>query len=95
MLTKNAALELARHKIRVNALLPGLTATAMTDRMRSNPELMDVFKERIPVQRAADPFEIARPALFLASDEASYITGATLVVDGGWALTGYPDLSKF
>jgi len=95
MLTKNAALELARHRIRVNALLPGLTATAMTERMRSNPALMEAFKERIPMERAAEPAEIATPALFLASSDAAYITGATLVVDGGWALTGYPDLSRF
>ena len=82
MLTKNAALELARHKIRVNALLPGLTATVMTDRMRNNPALMDAFKERIPVQRAADPCEIAAPALFLASSEASYITGQPWLLMG-------------
>lgn len=95
MLTKNAALELARHGIRVNALLPGLTATAMTERMRSNPALMEAFRERIPMERAAEPAEIATPALFLASSDASYITGATVVVDGGWALSGYPDLSRF
>ena len=95
MLTKNAALELARHKIRVNALLPGLTETAMTKRMRDNAELLREFEERIAMQRAADPAEIAAPALFLASDEASYVTGIAMIADGGWALTGYPDLSKF
>ncbi len=94
MLTKNAALELARHNIRVNAVLPGLTETAMTQGMRSKPALMEEFEARIAMGRAADVSEIAGPCLFLATKEASYVTGATLVVDGGWALTGYPDLSK-
>lgn len=47
------------------------------------------------MKRAADPAEIAGPVLFLVSDDASYVNGASLLVDGAWAVTGYPDLSKF
>ena len=47
------------------------------------------------MKRAGKPEEMANAALFLASDDASYITGSTLIADGGWATTGYPDLSKF
>lgn len=95
MLTKNAALEMARDNIRVNSLLPGLTATDMTKRMREHPDLSKDFEACIAMGRAADATEIAEPALFLASKAASYITGTTLVVDGGWALTTYPDMSRF
>ena len=94
MLTKNAALELARHGIRVNAILPGLTLTPSTNRtIFQNAELAAKFVERIPVHRAGEASEIAKPAVFLASDAASYITGASLLVDGGWAIAAYPDLS--
>jgi NAD(P)-dependent dehydrogenase (short-subunit alcohol dehydrogenase family) len=94
MLTKNAALELARHRIRVNAVLPGLTDTRPTQRSRK-PEIRSAYLERIPMGRSAAPAEIALPALFLASEAASYVTGANLIVDGGWALTGYPDASRW
>lgn len=94
MLTLNAALELARHRIRVNAILPGLTDTRPTQRSR-RPEIRPAYLERIPMGRSAAPTEIARPALFLASESASYVTGACLIVDGGWALTGYPDASRW
>jgi len=95
MLTKNAALELAQYKIRVNALLPGLVATPLTSGLTSVEAIYQAYMERIPAKRAADPDEMAGPALFLVSDDASYINGASLLVDGGWAVTGYPDLSKF
>lgn len=95
MLTKNAALELAKQGVRVNALLPGLTETAMTQRMRDNPGLLQDFEERIAMGRAARPEEMVGPALFLASEDASYVTGITLIADGGWALTGYPEVGKY
>jgi NAD(P)-dependent dehydrogenase (short-subunit alcohol dehydrogenase family) len=95
MLSQNAALELARHSIRVNALLPGLTKTPATEVIADTSDINAAYMERIPLGRAANADEMARPALFLASDDASYITGASLVVDGGWSLTGYPDTSRW
>ncbi|UNX54768.1 SDR family oxidoreductase [Georgenia sp. TF02-10] len=95
MLTKQAALELAEHGIRVNAVSPGLVDTPMTAAMTQAPPVRDAFLERIPLNRAAQPQEVAAAALFLASEDASYISGDNLVVDGAWATSGYPDLRKF
>lgn len=95
MLTKNAALELSQHKIRVNAVLPGLVSTPLTSSLTNVEAINEAYMERIPMRRAAEPDEIAGPALFLVSEDASYVNGASLLVDGAWAVTGYPDLSKF
>lgn len=95
MFTKNAALELARHNIRVNAILPGLVLTPLTSALTNVDVIHEAYMERIPMKRAADPKELAGPALFLVSDDASYVNGASLIVDGAWATSGYPDLSKF
>lgn len=95
MLTKNAALELSQHNIRVNAILPGLVATPLTKQLTDVDAINEAYMERIPMRRAADPDEIAGPALYLVSDDASYVNGASLLVDGAWAVSGYPDLSKF
>ncbi|MCU9614864.1 SDR family oxidoreductase [Caldibacillus lycopersici] len=95
MLTKNAALELAKYKIRVNAILPGLVSTPLTAGLTSVDAIYDAYMERIPMGRPADPDEMAGPALFLISEDASYVNGASLLVDGAWAVSGYPDLSKF
>lgn len=92
MFTKNAALELAVDGIRVNAILPGLVDTPLTQRRLVNQPLMDVWLTRIPLGRPGRAEEIAAVCLFLASGAASYITGTSLVVDGGWEITGYPDL---
>jgi NAD(P)-dependent dehydrogenase (short-subunit alcohol dehydrogenase family) len=92
MLTKNGALELTPSGIRVNAILPGLVQTPLTKRLFDNAEIHAAFIERIPQGRAAQPEEIAAPALFLASADASYISGASLLVDGAWAVSGYPDM---
>jgi NAD(P)-dependent dehydrogenase (short-subunit alcohol dehydrogenase family) len=85
LLTKAMALDLVEYGIRVNALAPGLTNTGMT---RIDTEEGWVFRQkrlaRIPMGRAAEPEEMAGAAVFLASDEAPYMTGATLVVDGGY-----------
>ena len=56
---------------------------------------LDAFLARIPMGRAAQPEDIADPALFLASEEARYVSGASLLVDGAWAVTGYPDMRPF
>ncbi|WP_043342127.1 SDR family NAD(P)-dependent oxidoreductase [Belnapia moabensis] len=95
MLTKNAALELTPDGIRVNAVLPGLVETPLTRRHFENRDAHAAFMARIPAGRAAQPEEIAGPALFLASEEARYVSGASLLVDGAWAVTGYPDMRPF
>ncbi len=80
-MTKVWARELGRYNIRVNAVAPGFTATEMVKAM---PEkVLDGMKSRTPLGRLAEPRDIANAYLFLASDEASFITGATLRVDGG------------
>jgi meso-butanediol dehydrogenase/(S,S)-butanediol dehydrogenase/diacetyl reductase len=95
MLTKNAALEFAELGIRVNAVLPGLVETPLTRRHFDNPDALAAFVARTPEGRAAQPGEIAAPALFLASDDASYVNGSSLLVDGAWAVSGYPDMRPF
>jgi NAD(P)-dependent dehydrogenase (short-subunit alcohol dehydrogenase family) len=84
MLTQNLAQELARDGVRVNALAPGTFETAMTEATRSNPERREKFLARIPMGRFGDPEELVGPALFLASSMSSYVTGTTIVVDGGY-----------
>jgi NAD(P)-dependent dehydrogenase (short-subunit alcohol dehydrogenase family) len=93
--TKGAALELAPYRIRVNAVLPGLVETPLTAPLLAIPGLREDYLRRIPLARAADPDDIAGPCVYLASDDARYITGTSLVVDGGWEITNYPDLSQY
>jgi NAD(P)-dependent dehydrogenase (short-subunit alcohol dehydrogenase family) len=95
MLTKCGALEMAEAGIRVNAVSPGLTDTPLTSMTRQVPGILDAYHERIPFKRAASPAEIAAASLYLASDDASYISGVNLFVDGAWATTGYPDLRPY
>ena len=95
MLTKNGALEWADRGIRVNAVLPGLVETPLTRPHFQDPARLAAFNGRIPLGRPAQPAEIAGPALFLASAEASYVSGASLLVDGAWAVSGYPDMRAF
>jgi meso-butanediol dehydrogenase/(S,S)-butanediol dehydrogenase/diacetyl reductase len=95
MLTKNGALEWGHRGIRVNAVLPGLVQTPLTKPHFEDPERLAAFNARIPMGRPAQPAEIAGPALFLASDAASYVSGASLVVDGAWSTSGYPDMRPF
>ncbi len=87
-LTRNIALDYAEHDIRANALCPGVTATDMTLKViasQSDPaEALERYERGRPLGRMADPAEIARAALFLASGDSSFMTGATLVVDGGY-----------
>jgi NAD(P)-dependent dehydrogenase (short-subunit alcohol dehydrogenase family) len=92
MFTKNAALELGDRGIRVNAILPGLIRTPLTAGFMDGGPIEKDFLQRIIAARAGEPDEIAGPALFLAGDEASYVNGTSLVVDGGWEITNYPDL---
>ncbi|TQF67123.1 SDR family oxidoreductase [Rhodococcus spelaei] len=94
MFSKTAAVELAPDGIRVNVVLPGLVDTPLVAPVMAYEPAKEMFLERIPAARAATPEEIAGPCLYLASEDASYITGASLVVDGGWDLTTYPDLRR-
>ena len=82
--TRDMAIGLAKSNIRVNAVCPGFTHTDMTRGTRENPEIYDRIVALHPIGRFAQPIEIARAVLFLASDEASFVTGACLVVDGGF-----------
>ncbi len=88
-MTRVAALEYGRYNIRVNAICPGAIETPMTERIRGegvspNPAAI----KRISVlERMAQPEEIAKVALFLASDDASFATGAPFIIDGGWTVT--------
>jgi 3-oxoacyl-[acyl-carrier protein] reductase len=81
-LTKSLARELARHAITVNAVAP-LAATAMTETVRTDPRFAQSTLDRVPLGRWAEPEEIAGSFAFLASDDAAYITGQVLCVDGG------------
>jgi NAD(P)-dependent dehydrogenase (short-subunit alcohol dehydrogenase family) len=95
MFSRNAALELASSGIRVNCVLPGLVATPATQPLFAVPGLREDFEQRIPLGRAATTGEIAAPCLFLVSEAARYITGTSLVVDGGWENSNYPDLRRY
>lgn len=83
-LTESLACELAPMGILVNCIAPGVIETEMTKSIVDNPEQLRTFLPRIPLNRIGKPEEIASAVVYLSSEEASYITGATLVVDGGW-----------
>jgi len=83
MLTRLLALELAHYNIRVNAIAPGMVKTDINRVLWDDPDILEKETSKIPMGRWAEPNDIADAALFLASDASSYITGHTLVVDGG------------
>jgi len=86
-LSRSLAVEYAPYGIRVNTLLPGYVETALIGRYLSNPMIAKALLTQTPLRRFGTPQDIANAALFLASDEAAYITGASLNVDGGMATT--------
>ncbi len=86
MLTKSMALEMGEFNIRVNCIAPGVVKTKFSEALWSNEELMKEEMANMSLQRIAEPVEVARAALFLASDATPYITGQTLVMDGGSSL---------
>ena len=83
-LTQAMARDLAPHGVRVNAVAPGIMQSEMADAQLNRPGGADWFLQRAPMKRIGEPREIADPVIFLASDMASFITGAVLPVDGGF-----------
>ncbi|MCO8246722.1 MULTISPECIES: SDR family oxidoreductase [unclassified Haladaptatus] len=82
-LTRSLALDWAP-TVRVNAVAPGYVSTDLTEGLEANDRLRQSIIDRTPIDRFAEPEEIAAPVLFLASDAASFVTGSCLTVDGGW-----------
>lgn len=83
-LTKNFAIGYGSRGVRVNCINPGWIATAMTSVLRENDALRQQLETQTPLGRFGTPEEVAAVALFLASDESSFVTGSSYVVDGGW-----------
>ncbi len=84
-LTRTASLEYAKHGVRINCICPGVIQTAMVERITgSTDDALERLKRMQPMPRVGQPEDIARMALFLASDESGFVTGAAMVVDGGY-----------
>jgi NAD(P)-dependent dehydrogenase (short-subunit alcohol dehydrogenase family) len=83
-LTRDRAVHFARERVRVNALCPGFVYTSLTKRLTDDPASLQLLLDRHPMGRLGQPAEIAAAALFLASDDASFITGVCLPVDEGY-----------
>ncbi|GAI14943.1 unnamed protein product, partial [marine sediment metagenome] len=83
-MTEALAVELAPYNIRVNAISPGMIETPMIESVKQDPKQMEAMLARVPMHRAGRPEEVSNLVLFLASDESSYMTGSTVVIDGGW-----------
>lgn len=92
-LTRSMAIDYGPHNIRVNAISPGIIDSGRPDiqRYKQDPAIMQFWHDMTVLKRLGQPAEVAATALFLASDEASYITGQNLAVDGGWTI-GHPPL---
>jgi NAD(P)-dependent dehydrogenase (short-subunit alcohol dehydrogenase family) len=87
-LAKNLACDLAKYHIRVNSISPGYIKTPIFDeRLKTNPDYLKRREANVPLRRIGTPQDIANAALFLASEEASYITGVDLLVDGGYCVS--------
>lgn len=85
-LTKSLAAEWAQYNVRVNAIAPGYMATAMATPFFDDPDYGDVWIDSIPMKRPGEPEELGPMAVFLASEASSYVTGAVMVVDGGYTV---------
>ena len=85
-LTKSMALKYAPKGVRVNAIAPGFVVTEQTQKGRNDQEHYKAVIERTPFSRWGNPDDIAGPAMFLASDQAAFITGQTIIVDGGYSI---------
>jgi NAD(P)-dependent dehydrogenase (short-subunit alcohol dehydrogenase family) len=84
LLTKATAIQYAKERIRANSVHPGPIVTPMTEARRSDPQTYSLTVSRIPLGRYGEPEDVAYGVLYLASDESSFMTGAELVIDGGW-----------
>ncbi len=84
LLTRAMALDHALEGVRVNVICPGVTVTPMTEKSLEDPPTMQQKLDDTPLRRLATPDEIAPMAVFLASDDASFMTGAVVTIDGGW-----------
>ncbi len=89
-LTRSLALELGPHGITVNSVAPGMILTEMNERAQRDPQYLQDAEAQIPARRAGRPADVAAMVRFLCSDEASYCTGSTHFVDGGWMLAWPP-----
>ncbi len=85
-LTRTLALELGRHGVTANAILPGAILTGMTAAGFSRPEVAEVWARKSVLRRLGQPIDVARVALFLASDDAAFVTGQAIAADGGMTL---------
>ena len=83
-MTEAMAVELAPHNIRVNTVSPGMIDTPMIDPIKKDSKQEEATLARVPMRRAGKPQEVSNLVLFLVSDESSYMTGSTVVIDGGW-----------
>lgn len=90
MLAKILASELGAHGIRVNAVLPGVIETPMTESLLAEPGVPETLAKATPLGRAGRPEEVAQAAAFLCSPASGYVTGTSLLVDGGQTLHGFP-----
>ena len=84
LLTKSTAIQYAAEGIRCNSVHPGPIVTPMTEGRRSDPAVRELMTSRIPLGRYGEAIDVAYGVLYLASDEASFVTGSELVIDGGW-----------
>jgi NAD(P)-dependent dehydrogenase (short-subunit alcohol dehydrogenase family) len=91
-LTRNMALDYAARGIRVNCICPGFTRTPLTEKLFQDPAQEAKFTALHPLGRLGEAEDIANAALFLASEEAAWITGVALPVDGGFAAGHYADI---
>ena len=89
MLTKVMALELAPYGINVNCVAPGAIRTAMNQRLLDSPDALTALERTIPRARIGQPVDVAPAVIYLASDEADYVTGSTILVDGGLSMVAY------
>jgi NAD(P)-dependent dehydrogenase (short-subunit alcohol dehydrogenase family) len=83
-MTEALAVELAPYNIRVNAISPGAIETPMAEATKQDPKILESTLAKIPMSRMGRPEEVSNLVLFLSSDSSSYMTGSTVVIDGGW-----------
>jgi NAD(P)-dependent dehydrogenase (short-subunit alcohol dehydrogenase family) len=93
-LIRSAAIDLGRHGIRINGVAPGVVDTPLAELVVHNAHRAAGYLKTIPLGRFAQPVDVANCALFLASDEAAYVTGQTIVIDGGQTLGIRGDLGQ-